>query len=345
MMMRKTRWSIMDQAEFLQCIGELLERGYGLSEAVESSIYYLPSNKQEEIKACIGSLKGGDSFCENLIRLEFNKEIISYVYFAEKHGGFATAFQDASAMVRSKQDTLMRIKKILYYPLFLIVFTFMLFFFAHSILLPKFNTIFLSMDLKKNVFLVIIQTIGNLIPVFVGIIFTLFILLSMYYFISFKKQDNWLKTNQLSRIPFIGKYISFYYTHIISLQLSYLLSSGFSIYESLQFFQQNKQQPIFLEIGSIVIQRLRKGVRLEESFLAFTFLEREFFRILQHGQDNGRLDQELHFFSNHCMNRFEEGVEKTIKVIQPCLYSFVGILIISIYLAVLLPMFQLLEGF
>lgn len=33
-----------------------------------------------------------------------------------------------------------------------------------------------------------------------------------------------------------------------------------------------------------------------------------------------------------------------LKIIQPLMFSLIGLLIVSIYLAVLLPMFSLLEG-
>jgi competence protein ComGB len=40
----------------------------------------------------------------------------------------------------------------------------------------------------------------------------------------------------------------------------------------------------------------------------------------------------------------EERIEKSLRMIQPMLYLFIGLLVVSMYLAILLPMFQLLEG-
>ncbi|MFT8319433.1 MAG: competence type IV pilus assembly protein ComGB [Bacillus sp. (in: firmicutes)] len=343
--MKKNKWSLTEQALLLKNIGELLEQGYSLAEAAHSTLYYLPHHKREEIRSCIGALKGGESFYENLKKLNFNQQLISYVFFAEKHGGFAKAFQDASRMIISRQETITKLKKILYYPLFLISFTLILFFFVQQILLPKFTSLFLSMDLKKNLFMVIVIGAEKVIPIVFTLVIGCFLLLFLYYHFYFKKQDKIAQLNRLVRMPLIGRYFSLYYTHVISLQLSYLLSSGFSIYESLQFFQQNKQQQLYSEIGIIVIDHLRSGERLEKAFNAIDFLQKELQRILQHGQENGRLDQELHYFSSYCIRTFQDGMNKTIKIIQPSLYAFVGILIVSLYLAVLLPMFQLLDGF
>ena len=66
--------------------------------------------------------------------------------------------------------------------------------------------------------------------------------------------------------------------------------------------------------------------------------------IIKHGQENGKLEQELLFFSQHCVVNMEEQIEKCIKMIQPVLYLFIGFLVVSMYLAILLPMFNLLDG-
>lgn len=343
--MKTTKWSLDEQAMFLMNIGELLERGYSLAEGVQSTLYYLPFNRQEEVRACIGALQGGESFYEILIKLQFNAQLISYVFFAEKHGGFAAAFQDAGSMMTSRQETVAKLKKILYYPLFLIAFTAVLFIFVQQILLPKFSALFLSMDLKRNLFMMLIIGAGKVLPILLGMLLLLAIALWCYYQLKIKKMDSMAKSTLYTKTPFIGSYFSLYYTHTITQQLSYLLSGGFSIYESLQFFQQNKQQPLYQEIGTFVIEQLKTGERLETAFEAVAFLEKELMRILKHGQENGKLDQELAFFSNFCIHTLEKRINKTMKLVQPCLYGFVGLLIISIYLAVLLPMFQLLDGF
>ncbi|MEK4824992.1 type II secretion system F family protein [Niallia sp. FSL W8-0951] len=317
MMKNNHAWSNIEQAKFLKCIGELLDRGYSMAEAVQSSRYYMPDRRLEDINACYGSLKGGESFFENLVRFNFDYQVISFVYFAEKHGGFASAFQDASRMIQNKQDTIKKLKKILTYPLFLLCFTFVLFFFVQSILIPKFNSIFLTMNINKNFFLLFLQFIGHIIPFLLVFLSLCFISALLYY----------------------------YFSYLVSVQLSYLLSSGFSIYECMQFFLENKEQKLYSKIGQITISQLKKGVRLEQAFASFDFLEKELLQIIQHGQENGKLDQEFYYFGNYCLTQIEENLQKTLKVLQPTLYTAVGILIISIYLSVLMPMFQLLDGF
>lgn len=94
----------------------------------------------------------------------------------------------------------------------------------------------------------------------------------------------------------------------------------------------------------VIKQKLLTGEKLESILASFPFFEKEFPMIIKHGQENGKLEQELLFFSEHCMVNMEERIEKSLKMIQPMLYLFIGLLVVSMYLAILLPMFQLLEG-
>ncbi len=129
------------------------------------------------------------------------------------------------------------------------------------------------------------------------------------------------------------------------MQLSYLLNGGLSISEALSLFEKNEKQPFYSVLGKAVKLKLREGNKLEDILVSFPFFDRELSNIIRHGQKNGRLDQELTFFSRHCLHKIEEKTEKLLKIIQPVLYMFIGFLIVSMYLAVLLPMFHLLEGF
>lgn len=50
MMMNRSKWKVEEQALFLKRTGELLARGYPLSEAIESISFYLDGNKKNKWK-------------------------------------------------------------------------------------------------------------------------------------------------------------------------------------------------------------------------------------------------------------------------------------------------------
>jgi competence protein ComGB len=146
------------------------------------------------------------------------------------------------------------------------------------------------------------------------------------------------------KIPFVSAYFRLYFTHYFSIQLSYLLGGGLSVNESLSLFVKNDQQLFYSELGREMKKELRMGEKLEDIVRQYPFFERELSMIIHHGQKNGKLDTELAFYSHYCLQRLEEKTEKSMKIIQPALFAVIGLMIVSMYLAVLLPMFQLLNG-
>lgn len=116
--MRRRKWTLEEQARFLKMTGELLLRGYPLAEALDSLTYHLPNHHKEEIKEGLLDLKEGYRFFQILQKLKFNDDLIGYVFFAEQHGGLATAFLDGSKMMQKRASDLTQLKKILVYPFF-----------------------------------------------------------------------------------------------------------------------------------------------------------------------------------------------------------------------------------
>ncbi|KON87064.1 competence protein ComG [Sporosarcina globispora] len=343
--MKKHKWTIQEQGLFLKNTGDLLARGYPLSEALESLMHQLPQKRRHEISQCLYQLKEGFPFYQILANMNFNNNLIGYVFFAEQHGGLASAFLEGSEMVLRKGKDLEKLKKLMTYPVFLMFITAFLFIFVDKVLLPRFSSLFVSMQLQPNFFTKAVYLFGDLLPLF--ILISLFGLISLlfYYFFRFRNLPPIQQKKIIVKIPAGGHFLRLYYTHYFSVQLSYLLNGGLSIHEALSLFEKNDKQPFYRALGVAVKTKLREGYRLEDILTSYPFFEKELANIIRHGQKNGRLDQELTFFSRHCLNKMEEKTEKLLKLLQPLLYMFIGFLIVSMYLAVLLPMFHLLEGF
>ncbi len=344
MMMKHHKWSVNEQASFLKRTGELLARGYPIAEAIESIALQLPSKRKEELNGCLVELKDGLPFHDVLNNLRFNKDLIGYVYFAEQHGSFADALLEGSALALLKDKDVRKLIKLLQYPMLLIFITGFLFIFVENTLLPKFTSLFTSLGLEANFFTKVIYAFDQYFPIFIGLLIGIFMMTAIYYFLIFRKLTILQQRIQLVRIPIVGRILKLLFTHYFSIQLSFLLSGGISVSEALLLFEKNLRQPFYSQLALVIKSKLVTGEKLETILGTFSFFEKEFPMIVKHGQENGKLEQELLFFSKHCVTNMEEMIEKSFKTIQPILYLFIGFLVVSMYLAILLPMFHLLDG-
>jgi competence protein ComGB len=344
MIMKHHKWSVSEQANLLKRTGELLDRGYPIAGAIESISLQLPLNKKEELNQCLIDLKKGLAFHDVLSHLGFHQDLIGYVYFAEQHGSFAEALLEGSELILVKDNDRKKLMKLLQYPMLLIMITGFLFAFVQKSLLPKFTNLFQSMSLEANFFMKLLYTFDKYFPI--GMVVMLFFLFAggFYYFYIFQKLPILLQRSQLVRIPVAGRVMRLLFTHYFSVQLSFLLSGGISVFEALLLFEKNQKQLFYSQLGKEIKKSLLTGERFETIIASFPFFEKEFPTIIKHGQDNGKLEQELRFYSQHCVVCMEEIIEKCFKLIQPILYLIIGFLVISMYLAILLPMFHLLDG-
>ncbi|MEH7107290.1 competence type IV pilus assembly protein ComGB [Bacillus sp. JJ1764] len=342
--MKKRKWSLHEQASFLKRIGELLARGYPISEAIESISYHLAANRRDELLKCLQQLKKGLPFHNVLENLGFQKELVGYVYFAEQHGSFADALLEGSHLALVKDRDLRKLMKLLQYPLLLIILTGFLILFLEKTLLPRFITLFSSLGLEPNFFTKVIYGFDRLFPAILELMIALLIVSGIYYYFLFRKFSAIKQRELLVRLPMLGKVLKLLFTHYFSIQFSFLLSGGISIAEALLLFEKNKQQPFFSQLGEEIKEKLVTGEKLETILASYPFFEKEFPMIVKHGQENGKLEQELLFCSKYCMVNMEDLIEKSLKAIQPILYLFIGFLVVSMYLAILLPMFHLLDG-
>lgn len=337
-------WTLLEQGDFLKKMGELLERGYSYSDAVESLLYQMPLKRHLELRACLEELKAGQPLHTVLAKLKFQKDLVGYIYFADKHGGMLEAISEGSKLTLNKNITLQKLKKAIFYPAFLFFMTNILFLFVEHTLLPQYFSLYDSMGLEVNVFTKVVSTFGTMLPrITVFFLLTIILLLNVY-FIYFIKLPILNQRKFLLKIPFIGPTIRLIQTQYFTLQLGYLLSGGLSVHESLQLFESAPRNFFYRDISIIINGRLKRGEDFPQILMQLNFFEKELPIVVNHGQTNGRLERELLFFSKSCLLKLEERIEKSLKHLQPVLYGVIAILVISMYLSIMIPMFRLLNG-
>lgn len=118
--MFKKTWSLSDQVVLLKRLGELLEKGYSLLQALEFLRFQLSLEKKVQLQHMIDGLKGGKSLHDSFHQLMFHQEMLSYLFYAEQHGDISFALQQGSALLYKKDKYRKDMMKIMQYPMFLL---------------------------------------------------------------------------------------------------------------------------------------------------------------------------------------------------------------------------------
>ncbi len=340
----KKRWALKDQAIFLKRLSSLLEKGYSLNDAMKFTSIDLSDEKKQDVLFCLRELSKGVLLRSAFEKLQFHSEVLSYLYFAEKHGELDIALREGGEMLNRKLIQHEKLKKVLQYPLFLFFTIGILMYISQSVIAPQFQQIYRSMNLKQSFLVEVLFFIFQGSTYFMVFIVIIFIGGSIFYVTFFNKLLPQEKMRISLKIPLWKKFAVPLNSYYFSLQLSNLLKGGLSIYESLTVFENQDLLPFYRDEAAWFIGQLKKGDRFEVLVERNDFYEKELTQVVAHGQANGHLARELYTYSQFVLERIETKMVKWILLIQPAAYLAVGLTVLIMYLSMILPMYQMMEA-
>ncbi|MGE7601239.1 competence type IV pilus assembly protein ComGB [Peribacillus sp. NPDC097675] len=340
----KSKWTLKEQAVFIAKLGELLAHGYPLAEAIHFLEFQESKKKSGDFNRAIEDLRSGHPLHQVLTNLKFHPELVSFIFYGEQYGDLDRALKEGGLYWKKRTEDTEKVKKLMVYPIFLFFFVSIVFYVLQSVLLPKFQTIFFTMNVKQNLILNLLAASSGILPTIPFILLVLLLFCYLFKQFWFDKLCPLRQRRLLLKIPLAGPFFKLYETYFFASQFSGLLAGGLSINQSIKLFSINQQQPFYQKLCSIIKDDLMEGRSLEVIFQEQPYFDKNLSIITANGQKYGRLDSELLHYSRFLLEKIEERMNTIMKIIQPLLFSLIGLLIISIYLAVLLPMFSLLDG-
>ncbi|WP_273129950.1 competence type IV pilus assembly protein ComGB [Bacillus weihaiensis] len=342
-MRSKKNWSLKQQAFFLSRLSSLLDKGYTLNEALHFLYVNESKERKEDLFNSIQQLSAGNSFRQVLTFIHFHRDVLSYLYFAEKHGDLEFALRECSAMLDRKVTNTEKFMKILRYPVFLLITVGLILTIVQAVVTPQFNQLYETMNIEASFFSIFLLIVFGLLKwtgIAVGILLTVSI---VYYILFFRRKPIDVKMHIIYRIPIIRKVMSMFNSYFFAMQLSTLLKGGLSTFESLRVFQSQSFIPFFKMEGDYLIEKLKTGEKLHMMIKERGYYEPELSLVILHGQANGKLARELYTYSQLLMESVDTRLAKVMAMLQPIIFGFVGIIVLFVYLSMLLPMYKMME--
>ncbi|WLR43922.1 competence type IV pilus assembly protein ComGB [Bacillus carboniphilus] len=342
-MKSKKSWNLVDQQQFLERVCSLLKKGYTLPEAIRLLSVSMSKSKKGDLKKCLYWMSQGEAIRTCLERIKFSPDVLSYLYFAEKHGDLVFALKESTKMIERKIIQIEKVKQIGRYPLFLLFFMSIILFMIQSFIMPQFEQVYQTMNIEPSLgiqslfifFFVMNKSIY--IVAFTGGAFL------FYYKFLFKRKTAVQQATILLKIPLVKTITRRFISYYFSIQMSSLLTNGFSIYESLHLFKQQSILPLFQDIAKVIIKKLRNGEKLEVVVENSPYFDHELAIVIGYGQANSQLNRELYTYSQLLIEQTEGRFEKWSAFFQPILFIGLGAIVLMVYLSLMMPMYQMMN--
>lgn len=339
---QKLELTLKEQGLFLVRMSEMLENGFTLTESLKFLSRFHKA-KSAMFQSMIGSLQNGMPIHDVFYRHHFDRQVCTQIYFADKHGYLAAALHSAGSYALRKNEERGKLIQLLQYPLLLFMIVIVVGILLKTLLFPRFQMLYDSMDYEPDGSIAILLHLLQHLPTyFLIIVFTVCIGLTAAS-LSFRKKTAIEKAEFLSAIPVISSFYKLIQTVFLSREWSFLLKSGFSMNEIISIMEAQNYRPLLKESAEEIKGLLTVGYSFAEALTHLPFIEREMVMIVAHGEKNGRLDAELLYYSQFCLQRMEAKTLKIFQIMQPVIFSVIGFMVIAVYMSILMPMFQMLQ--
>lgn len=339
------RKKLQNPATFLERLSVLLQEGYTFYDAIYLLLPHHLKEYTETLAEVESSFKNGLSATEILSLLGYSKSVLLPVVIAEKEGTLGNSLTILAQRLKKAEEAKRKVKNLLAYPTVLFIFITALLIGFRNFFLPNLETLVQSRPTDKSNFITFLPTLVAKMPDLI-LSFTLLLLLILGGgLIFYKRLSAAKKITFFTRIPLVKKIFLMMKTRSFTNEIGGLLEAGFSLQDGLDILIEQDLDVVLQEISRNVKEQVKYGEPFHIAVSMTDGLTEQLTAFAKHGESSGHLPKELLVYSHHLDDEINRQMEKGLSLLQPLLFSLVAVCILTAYLALLLPVYGMLDHF
>ncbi|SFD53734.1 competence-related pilin export protein ComGB [Lentibacillus persicus] len=328
------------QLRFLTRLSRLLANGYPIIQALE--ILQWDPQLKSAASSVQASLKSGKHFDEALEELHFRQSITAYLYFVRSNGDLQNSITTCVAMFEQRMQYMKKFQESVRYPLILLIVFAILLYFVKQSVLPSFVDLFQNSNETSSIIMLTMS--------FIDMTLTFLLLMSLTsgsFFLLWRFQEKKISIESriklYSMLPVYRHYKTMEISFLFASHLSSLLTTGLSMKEILENMAKQKKQPILAHYAALLTSELSKGIYITSMLGSMRFIDNQISLIFQKNADKEALEKDLAIYAEFQTEEMHRKIMKAITYIQPIFFLILASLIVFIYMALMWPMFQLIN--
>ena len=329
---------------FAQQLSVMIDTGVPLSEALDAILSHTkPGSFKRVITAITEEITSGVSFSAALARWPkvFPPLMVGLMKASEASGTMGTMLNRMSHYLSKEQKTAKQIKGALTYPAVMMSVAIIVTSFLVVFVLPRFAGIYEARSAKLPLPTQILMNIsgfiiGNYVYILAGLGLLILLLTLFVRSATGKRTLDWLRINT----PLIGSmYRQLYLTRSMR-TMSTLVEGGVELMQCIEITRSVTNNIYYDRFWNEVVSCIRQGRRFSEVFSTSKLFTPMIGQMLDAGERSGRLAEVMEKIANSCEEDLDESVKRTTQYIEPLMISFMGALVGSVAIALLLPIFS-----
>jgi type IV pilus assembly protein PilC len=349
---------------FTTQLAVMLDSGVALSDALDA---IARQSEQGTFKMIImevaESIKGGEDFSQALVPYPkvFSSMFISMVRASEASGEMVEMLRVLSGYLSFEAETRKQIKGALTYPfimaLMAVAATGTLMFFV----LPRFTKIYetrgATLPKITRMLVGFSQLLGDFRVMTFVVTGLIFASVAIYYWASTSSGRRVIDFIKI-RTPVLGTmFIDMVVTRSMRIMAT-MINTGVSLLDSIQVIGRSCENYYFQQLWATTDEKIRDGYQLSESILISMGIETAangeeitpasnqliapaVIRMLQAGEKSGKLGEVCGKISEFYEKKLHASIKSVMALIEPLMITILGIVIGTIAIALLLPVFRI----
>ena len=336
--------TLKNKPQFLARLSVLLFEGYTFHEGLTLLLPHHLKEFEAVLKEIELDLREGHGVPHILKSIGFSSSALLPIVIAEMDGHLAKALSGVATRLKKREDAQTKLKKLLIYPSVLFVFITTLLLAFRNFFLPNMQSLSISSKGMDGGLISNLPLAMSKIPDLIIGIIAVFLLGGLLCAVVYKKLTPTNKIRFASYVPIIRKLFFMWKTRAFASELGSLLQSGLSMQASLDVLVNQNLDSVLRNIALDIREHIRFGESFHDAAKMTNGLTKQFSSFVEHGAQSGHLPKELIIYSEHLDELIESKLSTYLSMLQPMLFALIAICILAAYVALLLPIYGMMDN-
>ena len=330
-------------SSFLGRLSDLLMEGYTFHESISMLLPFHVKDSVTVSKRITDVQRNGLNVVDVFKLLGFPSRLLLPLNLASVHGQLQQTITVLSVNTAFFEGAKKRLNNLLMYPIFLFAILFLLFSMFRVYFLPNMESLIGSRGNESSdnslAWTSYLLQMPNIFFATAVICSCLFVICN----IALKKLQIERQLLIYLKIPVVRSWYRLLLTRVFAREMGGLLESGMSLQQSFDALISQDEHKVLQYIGEQMKDKVVHGESFSQSVFLLDYFTTELFHFVVHGENSGYLGRELSLYSEFLSQEIEKKLSRYISVVQPTLFLILAVFIIGAYLAILLPIYNMIN--
>ena len=282
------------------------------------------------------------SFAMSKFPKVFNNIYTSAILAGESSASLPSIFSDLSEFIDKEEKIKSQVTSALVYPILLLGVSLLVIYALVSLVLPQVVEQFLSTNIELPLLTKILLSLSNIFPLFLLAIVLLIITSLVFFRTNLMSESFKIRISSfLLKIPLFGSLILFNQTARFCSSMHLMTSAGLNTVDSLQIAKDTFTNKCLKSEIEFIIKRVLSGSSISHAFSQSKVFPNVFIQLIASGDVGSQISQmfkNIHIFLNE---EVEAKRNIMLTLLQPLVILFMGVFVMLIVLAIMLPLLQM----